>query len=223
MVTTETLDGIALFRGLNAAARAELAQRSLLRRFSAGEVLWSAGTEPRGLYVVLEGEVRVVRAPAGRQHVIHTEGPGGTLGDVPLFTGGRYPATAIAAKETLCLAIGRDTLAAAIAADPELAFLLLARLGGRVRGLIQRLDGLATRSVRARLATYLLERVPSGISTEFTLGQSQTSVAEELGTVREVVVRELRRLREAGVLRAVGRGRLLVTDPEALERIARGP
>lgn len=197
-----------------------LAIRSVLRRFAAGELLWRAGTESRGLFIVLEGQVRVVRAPAGRQHVIHTEGAGATLGEVPLFAGGRYPATAIAADTTLCLVVGPDALTAAIAADPGLALLLLERLACRVRGLVERLDALAARSVRARLAGYLLARQHALPADEFTLGASQTAVAEELGTVREVVVRELRYLCDAGLLRRAGSGRFAVADMASLQRIA---
>lgn len=214
------LDGIPLFRGLNAAARRELAARAVLRRFEPEAVLWRAGAEPRGLFVVLEGEVRVVRSSGGRQHVIHTEGPGGTLGEVPLFEGGTYPATAIAARRTLCLALGRDAIQAAIQADPELAFTLLARLAARVRHLVERLDRLAGRTVTARMAAYLLARREATGSSVFTLGRTQLEVAEELGTVREVVVRALRELREAGVVRAVGPGRIEVVDLEKLKLLA---
>lgn len=222
MIDPSTLDRIPFLAGASAEARRELAARSVLRRFSAGEVLWTAGGEPRGLLVVLEGRVRVVRATGGRQHVVHVEEPGGTLGDVPLFAGGRYPATAIAAAETLCLAIGRDALWAAIRADPEVAFALLGRLAGRVRGLVERLDGLAARSVGARLAAWLLVRGREAGGGPFTLGGTQAEVAEELGTVREVLVRELGRLRDAGVLRSAGRGRWEVADEAGLRRAAQG-
>lgn len=220
MIDAGMLDGVPLLRGLNKAAQREIATRSVLRRFAASELLWRAGTESRGLFIVLEGRVRVVRAPAGRQHVIHTEEVGATLGEVPLFAGGRYPATAIAVNTTLCLVVGRDALTAAIAADPSLALLLLERLAGRVRGLVERLDGLVVQSVRARLAGYLLARQPASAADEFTLGASQTAVAEELGTVREVVVRELWYLCDAGVVRRAGPGRFAVADAASLNSIA---
>lgn len=207
MIEPSTLERISFLRGAGAAARREIALRSTLRRFAAGEVLWRAGGEPRGLFVVLEGRVRVVRAGRGRQHVIHVEEPGGTLGEVPLFGGGSYPATAIAAEETVCAVIGRDAIEAAIVADPAVAFALLERLAGRVRGLVERLDRRAAQSVGAQLAALLLERHRAAGGSPFTLGSTQAEVAEELGTVREVVVRELRALRRRGAIRPAGRGR----------------
>lgn len=222
MIEPSTLDRVPLFAGLNDGARRELAARATLRTFAPDEVLWRAGATPRGFCVVLEGEVRVVRSVGGRQHVIHVEGPGGTLGDVPLFEGGAYPATAIASRRTQCLVIGRDAILAAIREDPELAFVLLARLAARVRHLIERLDRLAARNVTARLAAFLLARRRAAATPSFTLGCTQLEVAEELGTVREVVVRALRELREGGVIRSAGRGRYEVVDEAALVRLAEG-
>src|SRR5439155_5004577 len=108
------------------------------RRYRTGEILWTAGTDPRGLLVVLSGRVRVVRAPSGRQYAVHSEGAGATLGEVPFFAGGAYPATAIATEPTTCLVLDRNAVARAIAADPELAFHWLGRLSERVRALIER-------------------------------------------------------------------------------------
>jgi CRP/FNR family transcriptional regulator, dissimilatory nitrate respiration regulator len=195
------------------------------RSFAPGAVLWRAGSEPRGLFLVLEGEVRVVRpAGPGRQLVIHREAAGGTLGEVPLFGGGRYPATAVASRRTVCLVLSRQAIAAAVREDPELAFRLLAGLGARIRTLIGRLDALAAQSVAGRLAAYLLAR--HGQAGEeaggFALGCTQQELAEELGTVREVVVRALRTLREEGIIAAERRNRFRVLDSERLRALAGG-
>jgi CRP-like cAMP-binding protein len=211
------LDAVELVRSLNAAARRVLVARSVVRRYPAGTVLWRAGARPGGLVMLLEGRVRVVRGANGRQHVVHVEGPGATLGEVPLFAGGRYPATAIAAEDSVCAVADVETVHAAIAEDPSLAILMLQRMACRVRDLVERLDGRSARTVRSRLAAWLLDRHQSA-GSPFTLGCSQAELAEELGTVREVLVRELRRLRDEGV---IGRGRPLeVHDAATLRRIA---
>lgn len=222
MVDPVVLHRIPLFQRLNADALRELAARSTLRAFTADEVLWHAGAEPRGLFVIVEGRVRVVRTVGGRQHVVHVEGDGGTLGDVALFEGTRYPATAIAIRPTVCVAVTRDGLLAAIRQDPELALALLGRLAARVRHLIGRLDGLAARSVSARLAGYLLQRRERAGTDVFTLGGSQTEVAEELGTVREVLGRTLRTLRDRGLIDVGANGALRVMDEAGLRAEAEG-
>lgn len=198
-------------------------------------MLWRRGSHPTGLVLLLEGEVRVVRGEGGRQQVIHVEGAGGTLGEIPLFSGHRYPATAISVREGLCLVVPLAVVEQAIGADPRLAFLLLDRLAGRVHHLVERLNALSSRSVRQRVAAWILSCAggrEGGAATGdggapaqeegFRLGRSQAWVAEELGTVREVLVRALRALRSEGLIAAAGRGRIRVADREALERVARG-
>ncbi|WP_420126970.1 Crp/Fnr family transcriptional regulator [Longimicrobium sp.] len=220
MVNPDVLIRIPLFAQLNAGALRELAARSTLRSFAADEVLWHAGAEPRGFFVIITGAVRVVRSVHGRQHVVHVERDGGTLGDVALFQGMPYPATAIALSATECVAVTRDGLAAAIRKDPELALSLLARLAARVRHVIGRLDGLASRSVPARLAGYLLERRERAGRDPFTLGGSQTAVAEELGTVREVLGRGLRALRDRGLIAVDAKGGIAIVDEAGLRAAA---
>lgn len=228
MIDVETLDRTNLFDGINDAARRELATRSTLRHFAKDEVLWTAGSEPRGLFVILEGSVRVVRETAGRHSVIHTEGPNGTLGEVPLFEGTTLPATAIASEATECVCITAAALDAAIQADTGVARIFLGRLASRVRGLVDRVERLSAHSVRRRLAAFLLERDQlagggdggGGGSGDFSLGRSQAAVAEELGTVREVLVRSLRELRESGLIDSAGRGRWSVADRDALTSLA---
>lgn len=220
MIEAGVLAQIPMLRQLNEAAQRELLERGVVRQFAPDEVLWLAGTEPRGLYIVLTGEVRAVRGAGGRQHVIHTEGPGGTLGEIPLFAGGAYPATAIAASRTRCLVLSREAIFAAIQQDPQLAFALLERLAQRVRHLVDRLNSQIAHNVTARLARHLLARAGASPTGTITLGCTQRALAEELGTVREVVVRALREIAEAGAIRSVGRGRFEVVDLDILRGLA---
>lgn len=221
MIEPATIEGIAAFGQLNERARQELALRGGLRRFRPDEVLWRMGDQPRGLFVLLEGQVRVVRGTGGRQQVIHKEGPGGILGDVPLFGGGDYPATAIASTRCTALVLQRDAIRAAMHADPDLAFILLSRLAHRLREVIGRLDRLVASSVTSRLAGYLLARETEP-GRPFTLGGTQVEVAEELGTVREVIVRTMADLRLTGLIEPVGRGRYRIARRDGLINVASG-
>jgi len=222
MTQALTLDATPLFAGLNAAALRTLRARSIERHFAADEVLFIAGAPSRGLFVILEGSVRVVRSRDGRQHVIHLEGPGGTLGEVPLYGGGEYPATAIAATETRCAVIGKETLRTMMVDDPQLSWRLLEKLARRVRGLVERVDALATQDVVARLAAHVLARTAAAADGRevATLGGTQAELAEELGTVREVVVRHLRSLERDGVIRRLTRGRYEILRLDALREAA---
>lgn len=216
MIPETAVRGVPLFGGLNAEAVAVLAARGIEKRFTMGAVLFRAGDKARGLLVVLDGRVRVLRQTVGRGQVVHVEGAGGTLGEVPLFAGESYPATATAMEPTLCLLFGPEAVHGAIAADPELALRLLTRLALRLREVIARLDRLAFTSVRARLAAWIEDRARRNSGTVVSLGLTHAELAEELGTVREVVVKELAGLRRAGALVSRGAGRVEVLDPKLL-------
>ena len=165
--------------------------------------------------------MRIVRSGRGRDRVVHVEAAGATLGEVPLFAGGTYPATAVAAEPTRCLIVDRRALARAMAANPDLACLLLGRLAERVRLVVDRFARHATDPVVARLAAYVLARA-SRSGGPFTLGGTQQAVAEELGTAREVIVRLLRELTVAGALERRTRSRFVVRDARILQEFADG-
>lgn len=214
-----SLDALPFFSTLRVETRRLLAARGIERHLRKGATLFRAGSEPRGIFVVLAGRIRVVRGHRGRQHVIHSEGPGGTLCEVPFFAGGRVPATALAAEPSRCLTLDRHVLLAAMRQDPALAWLLLRRLSIRVRDLVERLDHVLSRGVATRLAGFLLAR-SQAVSGPLTLGVTQAELAEEIGTVREVVVRCLGQLRRAGIIAPAGRGRYVIHDLAALRALA---
>jgi len=195
-----------------------LAKRGVEIAFPTDAVIFLTGGSPRGWFIVLEGLVRVVRGAGARQHVVHTEGPGGTLAEVPLITGGTHPATGIAAEPTRCALFDRPSLEAAIAECPEIAFILAKRLALRVHMLVARLDARSAKSVRLRLLDFLLQRRASASNDSFSIGMTQQELAEELGTVREVVVRELRKLRQEKLIVSLSGGRFRIPDATAVQR-----
>ena len=205
----------AFFPGASPAALAELSAGATERRLRAGATLFRAGTEAAGIWLVESGSVRVVRGRHGRPHVVHWEGADGALGEAAVFGDGRYPATAVAMAPTTCLFVARDALVRAMRADSTVALRLLNRLSGRVAALVERFDQATGQEIRERLRAWLTARSRLAGHGEFTLGLTQAQLAEELGTVREVVVRSLRSLVEDGAVRRVGRGRFQLTDRAA--------
>ncbi len=217
---------IPALRPLSEIALRRLAQAATERRYAAGAVLFRAGDPPDALYLVLEGRVRVVRSAADdRTQLLHGEGPGGVLGEIPVFGGGPYPATAVAVEATRCARIDAALLERLLAECPEVARFALRRLAERSRVLLGRMDDLLARTVPARVAAVLLARAQRARGGAFTLGMSQAALAEELGTAREVVVRALGALCAAGAVRRVGRARYAVVRIEVLETMgqSRGP
>jgi len=218
---TMTADGLRALDGfgsLSEPAAAALVANARIRSFSPTEPLFHEGESAHGIFIVLDGEVRVVRSSRGRRHVLHTERPGGTLGEAPFFDHDPYPATAIALSAVTVFYVERDGLSRAMRATPDVALFFLSRLAGRVRLLLERVDRLATADVGTRLCAYLLDhaaRVDGPI-----IAITQESLAEELGTVREVVMRALRSLRQRHIIGSAGRGKIEIIDRPALRALA---
>lgn len=184
---------------ISAAFRHQGQRRSLKRDAR----LFSAGEPVNGLHLVESGHLRIVRGSV-RAVVLHHEGPGGMLGETALFGGFCYPATAIASEPTVCRWLPRAAIMRLVAEEPMAAEFFLRRLAQRLHGVIARLD---PASVSERLMRHIAARPGALERRVFSLGMTQSDLAEELGTVREVVVRELRRLVQRGVIEPMGRGR----------------
>jgi CRP-like cAMP-binding protein len=219
-MTADELRSLDGFRSLTESAARALVANARRRSFSPAEALFREGESTHGIFIVLGGKVRVVRTSRGRRHVLHTERRGGTLGEAPFFDHDPYPASAIAWTAVETLYIDRNGIERAVRSSPEIALFFLSRLAGRVRLLLDRVDRLATASVGTRMCAYLLDQAERTDGS--TVAITQESLAEELGTVREVVMRTLRSLREKQIIATAGRGKIEIVDRPALRALAAG-
>lgn len=174
-----------------------------------------------------DGRIKVFRvSPSGREQVLHVEGPGATLGEVPLFDGAGYVASATAQTAARLLWLPRQELDALCRRHPEVAHAIIATLARRVRAFAGLAGDLTLRSIRVRLGRLLLDeagrtgrRTAEGV--EITLPGTRDEIAARVGTVREPLSRTLAALARAGLVTVRGR-RLLVRDVKGLEDAAGG-
>ena len=99
------------------------------RRFADGDEVFSVGDPAGELFLVLDGEVVMVHPGRPDRHLE----AGSFFGEVGALTGEPRSATATAAGELSCVAIGADALRETLAGQPEVAWELLVSLAGRVR------------------------------------------------------------------------------------------
>jgi CRP/FNR family transcriptional regulator len=198
-----------------------LAAADVIRSYQRGAVLFRAGVARAALHFVLSLRVRVARRVESGSSVLHFEEAGGVLGEIPVFGGGAYPATATAAEAVRCAVLAGATVERLLAEEPEFARFALHRIARRARSVLERLDELSDFSVKARVAGDLLARAEIAGERTLDLGMSQSALAERVGTAREVVVRSLRALCDDGALRRDGRSRFVVLDEQRLRALAR--
>jgi len=218
----KALQATQLFAALNEVELTALAGRSGLRSYEAGTMLFSEGQSCEGLYIVVAGHVRIFKTSAGgREQVLTVEGPGASIAELPVFDGGAYPASASAVEKSDVLFVPRSGLQAICLEHPEVSLKLLKVVGARLRRLVGIIEELSFTSVRHRLITWLLrEAKAQGQNTErgvtFSLGASHQELASHIGTVRELVSRNLARLQAQSFIEMNAR-EITITDQAGLE------
>jgi CRP-like cAMP-binding protein len=219
----EALGRVPYFASLPVAERRRLACACTARPLAAGETLFEEGEACRGLFVIVEGRVEVRQVSVrGREQVFHTEGPGAALGEGPLFDGGPYIASAVAAAPARVLFLPRAEVVRLCLRHPAVALAMLEAMARRVRHFAGIVSDLAFRPVIERLARHLLAAAPAATpGAEIRLALTHAQLAARLGTVRELVARALGQLEDRGVI-ARQRGRLTLRDPRRLAALARG-
>ena len=200
-----------LLGSLTAPELHSLAARTTRRHFTAGELLFSEGERCNGLHIIARGKVRIFKTSReGREQVLAVNGPGESIAELPVFDGGTYPASAVAIDQVEILFISRRDFNAHCMEHPEIALKVLEVVGGRLRRLVGIIEELSFTTVRQRLISALLrmaqaEGKQTSRGLEFQLPASHQEMANQLGTVRELISRNLMRLQAEGLLDVNGR------------------
>ena len=211
-----------LFGALTETETQALAARTRVRSCSPGELLFSEGERCNGLYMVVAGRVRIFKmSPNGREHVLAIEGPGSSIAELPVFDGGSYPASASAVDAAELLFVSRDDFRAICLEHPEIALKVLQVVGGRLRRLVGIIEELSFTTVRHRLISWILRRAkadgrPTDRGVAISLGATHQELASQIGTVRELVSRNIARLQAQEFIEVHGQ-ELTILDAEGLE------
>ena len=209
-----------MFSGLSADELDRLSRMSVERTVRAGEYFFWEGDSPDWFYVVAEGRIKVVKhTPSGKDFIIAFFDPGEMFGEVAVFQGRPYPASAQAALDTTALGIRRADFLSFLAKQPGTALSIINVLGGRLREAQARMKDLAAERAEQRLAGVLFMLYQKlGPALPFT----RLEIAGMAGTTGETAIRVLSRLKSAGIIKS-GRGRITVAQSEKLKLLAQGP
>lgn len=198
-----------------------LAARTVRKLFSTGELLFSEGEPCEGLHIVAQGKVRIFKTSVnGREQILAVEGPGSTVAELPVFDGGPYPASVVAVEESEIAFISRRDFQAYCMEHPEVAMKVLAVVGARLRRLVGIIEELSFTTIRQRLVSVLVKLAQSEgkkteLGIEFQLPATHQELASQLGTVRELISRNLMRLQAEGLVQVDAR-HIVVTNMKGL-------
>ncbi len=187
-------------------------------RAPAGSTLRREGDPGAHVELVISGLIRIyVAAPDGRTLTIRYARPGALMGVVSLFRRSYVlPGSIGAVVDSEVLALRATVLQQLAEADLDVAHALNVELAERVAGFTGGIPGSVFATVRQRVASHLLDLASERRQgPELVAAISQQDLAAAVGTVREVVVRVLRELRDEGLV-TTGRGGILLLAPERL-------
>ncbi|HEV2177886.1 MAG TPA: Crp/Fnr family transcriptional regulator [Terriglobia bacterium] len=218
----DALRRVPFFAPLPEADLRALARHCVVRRIAREEILFAEGDSCEGLYVVQSGAMKLLKmAETGREQILTTERAGSTVAELALFDGGSFPATAIAAEDSTVLYLPKREFLQLCRHDSEVAFAAIRTLAARNRYLTSLVEELSLKEVSHRLARFLRDRaLADGLRTrrgvEFPLEETNQEIGAEIGTVRDLVSRNLRRFVDRGIIK-MERRKVIVLDMAELE------
>lgn len=211
------LERFPLFSDVPPALLDELLAGAQEVRAAAGTVLFDERQPCAGFPLVLEGDIRVTKAaPSGRGIVLYRVAPGEgcILSGGCLLGNSDYSATGVAETDVLLLRIPPGVFQKLMVQSEPFRRFVFGMYGERLGEVMQLVEAVAFQRLDARLAQLLIRRGP-------VVQATHQSLADELGSVREIVSRLLRSFEERGWVR-LGRERVTVLDLKALAAQAQG-
>lgn len=223
MSQTITLESVPLFAGLSERQLAEIRDISRKLIFQRDQTIFDQEEPALGFYVVISGQVKVFKLSAeGKEQILHLFGPGEPIGEVPMFSGGTFPAYAQAMERSELVFFPRERLLALFKADPSLAMNMLAVLSKRLREFTGLIESLSLKDLSHRLAAYIVHLQDSQQAAEQVhLDVSKGTLAKILGTSQETLSRAFRRMTDAGII-SMERRAIDILDQAGLEDLAEG-
>ncbi len=223
----ETLRRVPFFAVLPADELKALASHCVVRRVDKDEMLFAEGDPCVGLFVVQAGAIKLFKmAETGREQVLVTERAGSTVAELPLFDGGNFPASAAAVEDSSLLFLPKREFLELCRRNSAVAFAVIRTLASRFRYMTSLVEELSLKEVSHRLARFLCDRaLKFGVRTkrgiEFPLEETNQEIGAEIGTVRDLVSRNLRRFVDRGIIRLERRW-VVVLDMAELEAQSAG-
>jgi CRP/FNR family cyclic AMP-dependent transcriptional regulator len=220
---TAWLARVSCFASLSAPELEALAGVCHVRRFKPGQVLFHEGDPGHALYIIQQGQIKIVRdGPDGQGTILHVFGPGEYLGEMALVDDEPRSATAEALGDVEVLILHRDEFLALVERRPAVARAMMAGLARTVRRVTEQLQDAFLLDVPGRIARRLLslaeqhgEVTPQGIRIPLRLTLEAWS--QMVGAARPTICKELSGFRERGIL-SLDREGITLHRPEQLRK-----
>lgn len=215
-----------MLEGLSDADRRAVQSSARRRRFARREVIFHEGDLADSVHLIAKGRVTIhTTTPLGDVSLLSIMTVGEAFGELALvLPSARRTATATALEPSETLVVYRDVFEDLRAQHPSIDRFLVSLLSTQVARLSQQLAELAFYGLEARVTRKLVELASLFAATAvpgdpIVIPLTQEDMAGLTGATRPRVNEVLRKAEAAGVV-ALGRGKIEITDLDALRRRA---
>jgi CRP/FNR family transcriptional regulator len=220
-----TLHDVPLFAKLSPTEMKLITGISKNKRYRKDQIIFLEGEPFKGFYVLVSGRVKMYRLKGnGEEMVLSNYGPYRSFGESHLFTGSRFYSSCVqAVEESSALFVPSDEFATLLARNPALAVRIAEASALKLMELNRKLQ-LLDSAVEMRVAKYLLNEIQLNNSIRmpepyFNLLIHKQDLAAHLGIASATLSRTLRKFKEEGIIREVGR-KIFVTEVRKLRGVA---
>lgn len=213
MHSTDSLGEIPLFKGLSEKIVSKLEGHSTVKRIEEGETYFCVGELPRSFAIVVSGQLKLFRInKAGKEQVFSYAQPNDAVGFVAVTDPYRaWPVDCVARTTTEVIEIELASLREILRTEPALANQFMTELSKHLLRMVQLVDQLSLKDAHNRLAhwleTWITRNYPDSGDKELmlVLPYTQSEIAAQIGTVREVVSRGFSKMEKDGILKTSGK------------------
>lgn len=192
------------------------------------DIIFEIGDQPEGVYLVLQGQVKLIRSgPGYREHIVHLAERHAMFGEASLFLE-EHPVSSVALQTSELVFLPRDGFLEVLDRHPLLQRYIFGVMAHWMTLLVEKIDQLTLCDGAQRLAHYLVdlhEKSPySGYMTsaQVELPTRKRDLATMLNMNQPSLSRILRQLQDQDLIEVQGR-RLVLKDLEALRAMTRLP
>lgn len=206
MDAPDLLANIPLFKGLSSQELSDLAQQLRVLKVKKNDVLFRKESEGTTLYVIQDGAIKIVLpSKLGEEMIITIFTQGDFFGEMSLLDGMPRSADAVAMETSTLLLLNRNDFISFLKNQETAVETILSSLSARLRRTDDMLEDHSFLNIPGRFAKKLIELGETfgrrdGDQVEISLRLTQKDLADMVGATRESINKELRTLREKGLV-----------------------
>lgn len=210
----DRIRNVSIFSKLSDEQIEKLKKISVIKKFSAKEILFYEGDAPIYLYVLLQGTLKVYKTNhKGQQIFLHQFYPGGLVAELANFENIPYPATAEFMSESEVLRIDYKALEHDFFKNPDISFEIIKSLIAKHKILIDVIQKEVILTADAKVAKFILE------NGELFKTLKNTQVASILNLTPETLSRTLSKFKSSNMIELDEKHQIHVINAQKLEEV----